>query len=494
MENQFVRCEETKATGFVVGLSCLVAFTMCSLTGQLEAFSGIVHFDPRGFMVCGVLALLMLAGVQSFRRRTVRKMLALVNCCAAGLWVAMTWWFVATGDDHGFGDLGVLLFGALGRAAAMGLTIQWHLHVSLLDEKDVVRTVSAAMVMSVSCYIVLCIVGGKVALALACMMLLASGAFLVLRESVLNLGDSVESDVSRESCVSVEDGGEEMSCTRKLRSLRVRLFGSRVIWGVLFGFLLSAESVFHAPILVNVGVGVGLIIASIFVVVRLIEARFVLPVDASVFLPAILFVTLGMCFYSCEAYDYARLSAGSAYVCWFALLYFQVPTYRRLVRMHPAVFAYADTLCSFVVFEGMTWLFLGSAPLMSFLKSNGYLVLQIAFWYTIVLFAIVTFVLSRHFTNYYPERKLGNALSKEKMQGTSILCDARGVAEDGGLTERETDVLLLLAEGYSRPYIQKRLFISEGTIKTHTRSIYRKLGVSSRDELIDLVHGASNSD
>src|SRR4029077_5590962 len=49
-----------------------------------------------------------------------------------------------------------------------------------------------------------------------------------------------------------------------------------------------------------------------------------------------------------------------------------------------------------------------------------------------------------------------------------------------GLTTREMDVLSLLAQGLTSAQIAKRLFISLVTVNTHVRSIYTKLGVTSR--------------
>jgi LuxR family maltose regulon positive regulatory protein len=48
------------------------------------------------------------------------------------------------------------------------------------------------------------------------------------------------------------------------------------------------------------------------------------------------------------------------------------------------------------------------------------------------------------------------------------------------LTEREMDVLKLIAEGLSNPEIAEKLFLSVGTVKTHVKHIYGKLGVDDR--------------
>ncbi len=52
------------------------------------------------------------------------------------------------------------------------------------------------------------------------------------------------------------------------------------------------------------------------------------------------------------------------------------------------------------------------------------------------------------------------------------------------LTERETEVLHLLASGLSNGSIADRLFLAIGTVKKHTHSIYSKLGVTSRTQAI----------
>jgi LuxR family maltose regulon positive regulatory protein len=56
--------------------------------------------------------------------------------------------------------------------------------------------------------------------------------------------------------------------------------------------------------------------------------------------------------------------------------------------------------------------------------------------------------------------------------------DGSTVAEP--LTERERDVLRLLAAGRSNPEIARTLYVEVNTVKTHVKSLYGKLGVHSR--------------
>lgn len=54
----------------------------------------------------------------------------------------------------------------------------------------------------------------------------------------------------------------------------------------------------------------------------------------------------------------------------------------------------------------------------------------------------------------------------------------------GSLSEREQEVLALLAEGASNKEVSLRLQITERTVKAHVTSIFNKLGVNSRAEAV----------
>ena len=55
------------------------------------------------------------------------------------------------------------------------------------------------------------------------------------------------------------------------------------------------------------------------------------------------------------------------------------------------------------------------------------------------------------------------------------------------LSAREVEVLLLLDEHLGTEEIGKRLFISEHTVRSHVKSLLRKLGVSSRREALETL-------
>lgn len=63
------------------------------------------------------------------------------------------------------------------------------------------------------------------------------------------------------------------------------------------------------------------------------------------------------------------------------------------------------------------------------------------------------------------------------------------LAEQGRLSPRESEVLGFVGRGHGSVYAAKTLLVSESTVYTHVRSIYRKLGVTSREELLSLLEG-----
>lgn len=70
---------------------------------------------------------------------------------------------------------------------------------------------------------------------------------------------------------------------------------------------------------------------------------------------------------------------------------------------------------------------------------------------------------------------------------TTLDARCKYIRQRFGLTERETDMVRLLAHGRSKTSISKELFISENTVKSYTRNVYSKLNIHSKQQLLDIL-------
>jgi DNA-binding NarL/FixJ family response regulator len=79
--------------------------------------------------------------------------------------------------------------------------------------------------------------------------------------------------------------------------------------------------------------------------------------------------------------------------------------------------------------------------------------------------------------------KLVDHVASAQTQPASLLTDK--------LTEREEDVLRLLAQGLTNADIAARLYLSEGTVRNHVSAILSKLDVADRTQaaVLAIQHG-----
>lgn len=97
----------------------------------------------------------------------------------------------------------------------------------------------------------------------------------------------------------------------------------------------------------------------------------------------------------------------------------------------------------------------------------------------------------------------GNARSSRTAGGTETAADNRStldlqnrvqlMTDAYGLSPRESEVLAIWATGRSCAYLEKQLFISHGTAKTHLTHIYAKTHTANREELLELMDGLEKS-
>lgn len=92
---------------------------------------------------------------------------------------------------------------------------------------------------------------------------------------------------------------------------------------------------------------------------------------------------------------------------------------------------------------------------------------------------------------FYTELNATRKELSEKSESTIAVSDIRRYAQTKGgrysLTDRECDVIHAFMSGRSAKAAASDLCLSESTVKTHARSIYRKMDVHTRQEMIEKV-------
>ena len=97
----------------------------------------------------------------------------------------------------------------------------------------------------------------------------------------------------------------------------------------------------------------------------------------------------------------------------------------------------------------------------------------------VAIAAVIFFFVGLYFNN----RKMGKP-SVEKPASSSISYEE---IKKAGLSQREHEVLVKMAEGLSNQEIAKSLFLSESTIKSHVSSILFKLDAKRRTQAIQFA-------
>lgn len=84
-----------------------------------------------------------------------------------------------------------------------------------------------------------------------------------------------------------------------------------------------------------------------------------------------------------------------------------------------------------------------------------------------------------------------NSQAKAEAPSDALPSATDSLAARYGLTSRESEVVTIMAHGYTLRQIGEALYISHDTVRSHSKSIHRKLGIHHKQELLKMIEQES---
>jgi DNA-binding CsgD family transcriptional regulator len=128
----------------------------------------------------------------------------------------------------------------------------------------------------------------------------------------------------------------------------------------------------------------------------------------------------------------------------------------------------------------MGFFLFGETPLSGYLASLS----DTAFY---LVMTCVLLLLFNSYSRVFTRILRGTPKEDVILKVTSIDDRCQAIAEIYSLTGRETEILKMTLKGRTKRYIAETLYLSEDTIRWYSKSIYRKLDIHSKQELLTLV-------
>ena len=483
-----------RAASVSVGAGCILFILALSVTGQISRYYPVVLSELSVYVISLGIAVILLCSIVLLRKAAVfwklYSVLSVVAFALVAVWalLAIVLHGISAADFHGIGAL-LLVFEISRLVFTAFLGILWNLHMSLNRVAEAPQIASLTVLMATILYLLSLLLGEGSWVLAVCAGATSCVLLRFVAQKFTFQGDSAYSVQAVQRAQLHEPQPSE-----PVLKTRITFFSSRVLWHMVTTVFLvvsigSLWPTYLEPLKIVLVVAVLVAGAGGVVFSRSGKAS---ACFISIGLP---FSIIALCYVGLGSGDFGSLNlvlVVLATYAWYMLFYVQLPSYRDITRMQPITYAFLERLIP-----------LTAAYLARIIMSLGFPELWTGFMgerltsVIVLLFAVCSVglcvvVLVRHVVRYYPDTLpfyrsnrhdgAGDEGSRAVMQP---LLDE--IASQRELTPRETDVLYYLARGYSKPYIAKTLCVSLATVKTHTRGIYRKLGVGTHDELIDYV-------
>ena len=326
--------------------------------------------------------------------------------------------------------------------------------------------------------------------------LLLYAALLVASAACLAL-----SDPARQAKRNEDDRASRMPAARTTLSKRdfldvflvsgVCTFALSIVYGIINAAAAGSGSSPAHSVLVSQFGGIGA--AIVFLAYFGMRAK---PAPSLLFNVVFGILATGILFLPFLSSGYAVslniLAAAGWKLVMLALFYLVVTTYARNRTKLLVGISLAYALPRFGLFVGQNVAqLLGVGSTADFVRTTA-----VAFFLLYLILMVIWMVNSHERKRAESQARAADELlgrfAHEQANIRKLRSDA--LAEEHGLTNREGDILYLLAQGRDLSFICETLFLSKNTVKSYQKTIYSKLGVHSKQEIIDLVHAEADTE
>lgn len=272
-----------------------------------------------------------------------------------------------------------------------------------------------------------------------------------------------------------------LSTQKATRAAMARFYSSRVVLGLAIGAVYgaatqAASAVPFSPVLVVVG---------LLACAALCVAFLRMGDDLYGFLPIMPLVLVGCLFAPYTRGGAAMVVPLAPTVLWLSWIFassFQLSGLKETFGMSETLLSFSEKGALMVGWS----VGLAMGPLVT--SAMGVETLGLVTAYGAVLWA--TFASFRTVYNRREDAFIAQ-LESERAEQDERTYDE--ICRRFGLTPREREVMVMLAQGYTRPHICRELSISDGTARAHAFHVYQKLGVHKKDDLLRLVREIGES-
>lgn len=468
-EQRTARLGVTLGLGIYWGWMSLVFFSP-SLVGN----SGVDVVETANFVALAVstvvVAIVAFLSPALARRVEANRALRIAATLVATLGTLLVLW--ATSSDA------LLVFGACLVGIPEGLLLYLFVGQALRrcpSAEEVVVLFSWALIIAAVLYLVVMFLGAAAGVVCALLPLLSLGGLFIHAPS--DSADAIAKSPSGKGANQPESAASFLAATQKLPW---KLLFGLAVFGIAFGLMrISASTasaeVFQTSYLAHTLARAGTAIVTLALVGGMKKAYWTLSTLQ------LLAFTLGICSYWMPLESTAILTVAATtagYTCLELMLW----------AVLFELFHETD-----VAFNALYGIVRGLVSLAT-LIATGFSIFVMAFMpaatvHVVLLFFLLAMILVSSLL--FGSRNVASLWGLERPTIAPEAADAdrvvQALADSYGLTARETEVITLLMRGRNEPFISGALFISPSTTHSHVSHIYAKIGVHSRQELLDVA-------